>query len=470
MKWSRLLITAILISFFLFPGCTDKNTLPTMPFHVFEGTWYQMGKQYGENCSHIGIIYNFYMDEWFKLGFSLDHLKKDINTYTRFTHELEPKLIEFVEGIGEGSKKYFAGSKYEDVLTPFERIMFINAGFEFIWLPGWHAEHEDKQFKQFKQLDDNKPPDKLSNKPSDKVSNTKACTSIACTGKATKEGTTIVGINRDLPIFPFKYQLAYLLKPEEGGKIFGTATEGQVASNFQVNNAPLWVGATRIPGDWDPDLNIRECDFGVPSVIAMLYLSAFCTDVDGAVQKACTVNMTQGMNYFLADDEKIIVVERTSEHYSFRGGQDILVLTNHMLANFSYSVDDHRRMEIPMTKYIHDPNEWGQNASRFSYYSAYYKLRENYGEITHSTWIDKIAGMHSCYDAEGNPVSSYEGKTPLDAGITVECRVKENGELVHATIASHCADLATLDIYFVQGFPSEHPGAMNWQHVNLDEI
>jgi len=439
-KILSLVLATALIIFLLFAFVEHEESAPSypqMPLHVFEGSWWEMGKQYGENCTHIDEVYMFYLENWLNQNFSLARLKNDLVEYTKWTSRLEPKLIEFMKGIGEGSKKYLENVPYAEYFTPYEKIMLVNAGFETIWLPEWHESHRG------------------------------ACTGMACTKGATREGT-VVGLNRDLPTHPFEYQVAYVLKPEKGGKIFGTVTEGQVASNFQVSDKPLFVGATKVLGDWNEERGIEECDYGVPSVIVMLYLSAFCSSAQEAVDTLCATKVTQGMNYIFADESDAVVVERTANHYACRAGSNVLVLTNHMQANYSY--ENHLRTDVSMSSYIYNEDPMIKKASEFSYYSAAYKLMENYGNITPATWINEISNMHYCYDKEGSLIHECNGKTPLEAGITIEYQGWNGDELVAATVASHCADLSTLDIYFVQGLPSEHEGIDKWQHANLNLI
>ena len=437
----RLLFSLMILSLCIDGGVRESE----MPLYVFEGTWYEMGVQYGENCTHIREVYDFYLNAWLNDNLTMEQLREAIDVHASYTQDLDERIIQFMEGIGEGSAKYF-----EDVeFSPFDRIMLINIGFEIIWGMGWYGDELDEIDKVNGEID------KMS------------CTSIAALGSATKEQHTIVGINRDLPLYPFKYQIAYVLKPETGDTVFGTVTEGQVASNFQVNSAHLWVGATKIPGDYVPEHGIIENAFGVPSLPLILELSAFCDDVEECCELLTETKVTQGMNYIFATPDEVRVVEKLPDYYAFRSPEnDIIVMTNNNMADYSYN-ERGERTDIPMYNRIYLENPWEIKAIESSYYSSYWELINNHGNITPETWMEKIGQMHYCYSKSGDKSYEFEGRSALEYGMTIEYQKWEDGELVEGTISSHCCDLNTLDIYFVQGLPSTHE---NWQRINLNRV
>lgn len=395
-----------------------------MPLFVFEGSWFEMGEQYGENCTHLEEIYDFIIDSWESYGLSMETLKHDIEMYKSYI-EAEENISEFMKGMALALED-------DELFSSYEKIIIINSGFEILWLNEWH---------QSKKL----------------------CTAAAAYGEAAKDGHTIVGLNRDLPVYPFAYQIAYVLKPDTGKKIFGTATEGQVASNFQVNSDGLFVGAVKVLGDWSPENGVYECAYGLPSVAVMLKLS-MCSSVEDAIKTLEETRVTQGMNYMLAEPSRAVVVEKLPFHYAIREGE-VIALTNQMRADHSY--EDGKKTSVPMNERIHMEDAFVIEAGESCYYSAYWALMKNYGKISPSTWMNTISKMDYCYDENGDVILEKDGVPVLEAGLTVEYQYFDDGKLVEGTIASHCCDLNTLEIYWVQGLPSSHS---QWQKIDLKKI
>jgi hypothetical protein len=420
MKLTPILVTLVL----MVPCVTPKEA--HMPFFVFEGSWFEMGRQYGENCTHIEEVYDSIIGSWKNSGLSMETLKEDVELYRHYV-DAEKEISDFMRGIA-------ARLEGDEMFSEYEKVIIINSGFEILWLNEWH---------QSKKL----------------------CTAMGAFGEATKNDHTIVGLNRDLPYHPFSHQIAYVLKPESGQKIFGTVTEGQVASNFQVNSDRLFVGAVKVLGDWSPENGVRECAYGLPSVAVMLKLS-MCNDVDEALRVLEETQVTQGMNYMLAEPSKCAVVEKLPFHYAVREAEgSVIALTNQMRADHSY--ESGRKTNVPMNERIYQDDEFVIEAGESCYWSTYWALMNRYGDISPATWMNTISRMDYCYDENGSVIREKDGVPVLEAGLTVEYQYYDEGELTDGTVASHCCDLDTLEIYWVQGLPSTHH---QWQKVDLDRI
>ena len=416
------------LSLLLMPWGVPSSAEERMDFFVFEGSWFDMGRQYGENCTRIGEVYDFVVDTWTNYGFTMDALKREVDRYREYI-DREKDISDFMRGIGAGSS---LGD--DPLLSSYEKVIVINSGFEILWLSGWH--HSKK-----------------------------LCTAVGAQGDATRNGHTIVGLNRDLPTYPFSYQIAYVLKPDSGQAIFGTVTEGQVASNFQVSSDRLFVGAVKVLGDWSPAKGVYECSYGLPSVALMLKLS-MCRSMDEALEALEETQATQGMNYMLADTSRMVVVEKLPFHHALREPEnDTIVLTNQMRSDYSY--EDGKMTSVPMRERVDVSADPSAEAVEYCYNSARWALMNNYGRISPYTWMEVISGMHYCYDRDGNLVLEKDGVPVLEAGLTVEYQCYEDGKLTDGTVASHCCDLDTLDIYWVQGLPSSH---RQWQKINLEVL
>jgi len=416
------------LSLLLMPWGVSSSAEERMDLFVFEGSWFDMGRQYGENCTHIEEVYDFMVDTWTGYGFTMDALKREVGRY-RECIDREKEISDFMRGIGEGSS---LGDG--PLLSAYEKVIVVNSGFEILWLSDWH--HSKK-----------------------------LCTAIGAYGNATRNGHTVVGLNRDLPTYPFSYQIAYVLKPDSGQAIFGTVTEGQVASNFQVSSDRLFVGAVKVLGDWSPAKGVYECSYGLPSVALMMKLS-MCKNVDEALEALEETQATQGMNYMLADTSRMVVVEKLPFHHALREPEnDTIVLTNQMRADYSY--EGGKMTSVPMSERVDVSADPSAEAVEYCYNSARWALMNNYGRISPYTWMEVISRMHYCYDRDGNLVLEKDGVPVLDAGLTVEYQCYEDGKLTDGTVASHCCDLDTLDIYWVQGLPSSHG---QWQKINLEVL
>jgi hypothetical protein len=424
MKTALILVLPLL----LVPWGVTCSAEEHMDLFVFEGSWFEMGRQYGENCTHIEEVYDFFVDTWKDYGFTMEALRQEVERYKEYI-DREKNIADFMRGIGEGSSL-----KDDTLLSAYEKVIVINSGFEILWLSDWH--HSKK-----------------------------LCTAMGARGNATRNGHTVVGLNRDLPTYPFSYQIAYVLKPDIAPVIFGTVTEGQVASNFQVSSDRLFVGAVKVLGDWSPARGIYECSYGLPSTALMLKMS-MCRSVDEALKTLDETQATQGMNYMLADPSRIVVVEKLPFHYALREPEkDVIVLTNQMRADYSY--EDGKRTSIPMSERVDVSADPSAEAVEYCYNSAYWALMNNHGRISPYIWMEVISGMHYCYDRDGDVLLEKDGVPVLEAGLTVEYQHYEEGKLTDGTVASHCCDLDTLDIYWVRGLPSRHD---QWQKINLEVL
>ena len=284
-------------------------------------------------------------EKWNGWGLNDGHLKSAINRYVNETEKLSQEMLELIEGISIGASEEFAKSQYDEKLTDFEKVVLILIRPEILWSKEWHQTYEEGRQSVNGNITNNMIPGD-------------ACTAWAAFGNATKNGDTIVGTNLDLNVWPNMYQIAMIVIPSDpdANAFFVTMPEGAIGYNFEVNDKGLYLGATKVGGDYNPERGICEVDFGVPTVILCCYVIAYADNAEEAASIITvgtkkyrdqtgrkTMACTQGMNYILADDDSAIVVERTAHHYATRvpgdAGElgDYIVLTNHMLCNYSYN-------------------------------------------------------------------------------------------------------------------------------------
>ena len=167
-----------------FPKCPDRATW----LGVFKGSWYDIGKQWGESKpirDYIPYVFDFY----FNVVNAKYKLPGVINTLHKIGDEIRlynPVYMEMFEGAAAGASPALAKAKNADKMTDYEKILFLNAWPYFTF--GYYAPHD--------------------------------CTQIALLPKATVDGKLIVGRNTQSGFGMGGYSFSYAAIPPPPARPF----------------------------------------------------------------------------------------------------------------------------------------------------------------------------------------------------------------------------------------------------------
>ncbi len=252
----------------------DQNRI--FPIYELSGTYFEMGRQYGEQCKEqIKHMVQWWIDVILGLWPNIEP-QVMIKQSSRFIEPIKayaPELFEQMEGIAEGSG------------LPLNEILFLNGACEFD--AGGSA--------------------------------LMGCTSFAAAGEATKDGKTILGQNLDWN--PGSDVVVLRLKPKNGPKMLALTLAGSLGM----------VGISEAGVSVFINLLLRSnVAFGVPFnvITANVLRQKNLVDCIRAVSQA---KRAIAFNYMLADKEgSIIDVETSIENCGFLlPNNDILTHANH---------------------------------------------------------------------------------------------------------------------------------------------
>jgi len=326
-----------------YPKCPDHPIW----LGVFEGSWYDIGKQFGESegvCRYITHVFDY----WFGLvskgvaflrgtgvdsalslgtvpkGFTLDDIRSILRTVEEQVNLYEPSFIQAMKGEAEGAAPALAKSKYASILTDYEKVLFLNFR-SFFLLNATTYEHD--------------------------------CSCIALLPPATADGKVIVGRNSQIGLDMGNYCVAYAAVPPAPAHRFMTNTfPGVLFGLGVVSDTPLHasrtagIGSAR-PGIGEDFLVAKGAVFG-NSVEEATDLIVHGSEAYRKATGRKTTLRANPITVTIVDAETARVLEATTRHWAVRfpgefGEKDFIVVTNHYLCQYSYNEDD-VRTDVPM--------------------------------------------------------------------------------------------------------------------------
>lgn len=300
-----------------------------------QGTDYEIGQQYGETCRKD---FRHSLDRFYTIiqqcQISKEKIIEDVNKFLPLVENFDPQIIEFIKGIASGA------------YISFEEAMIIRAGEELAF---------------YNKINSDLTPS--------------LCTSFSATGKAVKNGKTIIGQNVDwivdTPIYFF------WIKRNDGIEQLCLSLGG--VSEYCLNSAGLGVcfNLTWPPINTPHKLNIP---FG-----CYLYKLIHQRTIGNALGVLCQASRSF-LYYNLASSEgDIIGFESTFDDYNIiQPERDILVHSNHYLTE-RFKKGDLFGQSDPDT-YIRI-----QRIKRL--------MELNYGRLTPEIMMEILADHNNCPDS-----------------------------------------------------------------------
>lgn len=316
---------------------------PTKDVVVLQGSWYEMGIQYGQQAYdslHRRVAFFLQLD--YSKCKSYDKLYIDIEKYVQYYNKYFPDFVELLHGMADGAKLGF----YDVVAT------------HTIYTP--LSEH--------------------------------SCSHVSAWGEATEDGNIYGGANWDYEGNLRVYEPAVIAFPENDHAFISASG---IATNAMINDAGVMILSSgsqhKLPED--------HKDIGFQYMVGFLYISAKCDSSSSALEALKThgISCNIGNNVHIVDkNADAFIVEHTARMDIVRksgdyGEKNYLLATNHFLSP-----------DMKPSLYTGD-EEWID--CQFRYDTEEQTIKENYGSVTLDTinqalsctktfingkWVDEI--------------------------------------------------------------------------------
>lgn len=450
-----------------------------MPVLTLSGTWYEMGKQYGQGAAgYIRTVFDGFYEKWAVKPFGNSYLKECLKKYDSQIQAFSPDMIDFMKGIADGAGRSLSLSKYKRNLTDYEKILFINLSSELLYNDKWHEKNSGKKISPSMINPDIMPGGNLG-------------TCWAALPACTSGRVLITGVNSDSDYFPNLYHVALRAYPSDKKLIpfIMVAPAGFAGSVNNINNSGLFLGYCGVGGGYNPEKGVEELDYGVPAPILSTFVISHCNRVVAA--KHILANGTEGYrkktgsktllhcsgaNYLIARKERAIVVERSAHHFSFRYPGNSKEFNNAYIAaaNHFVGVSSYNREGIESYAPMSDFG-WGTDSeeARFSvakFNTVLHQLKVYYRRMNINLGMLDICSLNSFVDGDDIERVSVNVKgeeiPAREMGWSVDIQLKRNNIPLAGTVSAFVNLPQSGKTFLVQGSPSDWFG--DWDTVYLE--
>ena len=440
---------------------------------VLEGTWNEMGIQYGQRAAKEIRISN--EAEW---GAFLKRFEGDTEAMIQLARAFEkhlsylsPEMIDFMEGIAEGAGKELDKSVYAGQASNYMRILCQNLGRSL--RPQWN-------WKFLEGKTASVPPEETS---SDEEH---GCQGWWVTGAATTDGETYISRHSQGGFIDGENAntVAFVLIPEDPrAKVtYSQAAAGSICSGNAFNENGVY-GA--LAGCWSSP-RTKTGGLGVKDYIAILPAVVYANNAREAKDYILygtpryrrltgrkTLLRTRGSNFMFADQNEAFIVEKGARRFAVRTpgylgekGNNYLCFSNHyMYEDGHYDENNVFHSDVPMNQFC--PEEEG-NSSYYRLWEMMWWFNNNYGNIDLELLMRDLSTAHYSYDKDGNrydpdPVTGLPtvGTICNHGGMNAEYPLGKSGSW-NVSIAIP----RTLEIYFLPGWPCQFKDH-DWNYINL---
>lgn len=472
------------VQYYIVPDGYPPYESRTRFLGTLEGTWYEMGVQYGERAGDL--ICNASDFLWMRLSkkYGPEHCREDLDRYAKAIDEFWPEMTNFMKGIAKGASPELAKSRYKGELSDFHSIVICNAFPDMLWghpLPKYHKGKMTPLPKKTSLLIDPEE-EQLS-----------MCTGMALSGKSkltpkgmlvspTKNGETILTQNMDIGEFaPWAWNVAYVGIPSDPeANIYWTlCMAGKTGgNNGAVNEKGLALGSHA--GGWRerPKEFSDPSDFGAGEHMGVVYTIAYADNAKEAIEfytvgspayRARTgrksVKHSSKYIYTIADPDEVAVVEPTAHSYAIRRPGDFSEAGNYVVCgnwNASEYYFDENNVRHPVPPPL--KKRW---YSQERYYAYDWHLKYHMGEMD-VPMAKQMMAMNWRYDVDTGKklILAKDGRSPIALEGRTPCRYRtiDKGGTMTSFIASVKKHGKT-EIWWTQGRPCEWLGP--WQHIDF---
>ncbi len=467
---------------------------------VLEGTWREMGIQYGERAGKdIASHWDFDWEDravnstsaWAKnktpeerQAYRVAYLKRAWKELSYFS----PELCEFMEGMAEGAAKELDKCYYDDICPHYLKILYLHES-EPRAHPNWDFERDRPA-----SLASGTTGADLITSMAEHGEGDDGCNALWVTGEATSTGHTYAqravqgGLSRSITT------VAYIAIPTDpNARVFwghGRAgTLGGIGGGL-MNDAGLCVltaGAQYADADAVPDETLAP---GIKDFVLGAYGVIFSKTAREAALKMAigtpeyraltgrqTVLRHRGANVMFCDPEEAYVVESNARNYFIRKPGDLgekdgnyLVMANHFKSTAPCFTDNN----VPSaTKSMSDYCPETEGSSKYRFWTGMWMIKNNYGKIDLEMIRDVFASAHTVYDENGvffdvDPKTGMQKAKPgtwcaHSGPYSEDSPLGKDGN--HMTSVF---DLTTREVWWVPGWTCHYrEWNMDWHYVNL---
>jgi len=426
-------------------GSGEEWLLPfphrTASIGLLRGTWYEMGKQYGERAAY-DILKNT-DTEWERSVDSIgeEELKNRIKIFTEQVYYYSPITIKFLEGIADGAAPQFSKSEFALESSNLERVLALNlSGITRSDLP----DH--------------------------------GCNSFWVSGKATVDNKAIATHHTqgELGDAIHGNQVTFTAIPDDPDAriVFWQTDAGCIGrGGAALNDAGVYTSMHIAE-----TAGITEArDWGVEIHLARFHMMHFSNSAEEAAnyynfgtanyrEKTGreTLLRTRGVSVIYADANIGIIGEYNARRYALRKpgdyGEtgDYIVCSNHNKIDYSYD-ENNNLTDVPMTKYAPE-----NTSSYYRYWSPKWAIRNNYGFINIEMVLRELTTLHKRHDSDGNEYDYQHGQTFCAHDYNEETGNPSGTGGVSVVVPEN------LEIYYLSGWPCRFEDK-SWNYINLND-
>lgn len=450
-----------------------------MPVLTLSGTWYEMGKQYGQgSAGYIVTVFDGFYEKWAAKPFGNSYLKECLKKYDSQIQAFSPEMTDFMKGIADGSTGSLSLSKYKRNLTDYEKILFINLSSELLFNDKWHEKNSGKKINPSMINPDVMPGGNMG-------------TCWAALPACTSRKVLITGVNRDSDYFPNLYHVALRVYPSDRKLIpfIMVVPAGFAGSVNNINKSGVFLGYCGVGGSYNPEKGVGEVDFGVPAPILNTYIISRSNRVVMAKHIIANGNEeyrkktgrktllhSGAANFLIASKERAMVVERSAHHFSFRYpgnskefNNAYIAAANHFVSVSSYN-DDGVESYTPMSRFGWgaDSEEAGFSVAKFD--TVLHQLKVYYRKMNINLGMLDICSLNSYVgtdEIERVSVTQNGEEIPArELGWSVDNQRKRNNIPLAGTVSAFVNLPQSGKTFLAQGSPSDWFG--DWDIVYMD--
>jgi hypothetical protein len=483
---------------------------------ILQGTWKEMGIQYGRRCGK-DIARNFDI-HWekgvlkgnrpFHKGRTEEERAVYFLAYLRRSFKelacLKPELVEMLEGIGEGAARELDTCVYAKTCTHFEKVALMNYSSTKHLHPDWDFENDrpkgEKTPEMYAEL-------------FTPTSETEECNGFWVKGDATQNGHVFATRTAQGPhVDPYgsgkERQVSYVAIPKDpNARVFwGYGKAGNLGGlggglMNDLGVCCLTSGAQYAKDSWaQADVTVAP---GIRDFLLAICGVIFSKTAREAAEMATvgtedyrkktgrkTVLRARGCNIVFVDQNEAYCVEQNARRYAVRRPGDFGEKENNYIVHanhFKYyrgSFDENNvfAADAPMNQYAPELID-SSNGSYFRFWSGMWMLKNNYGKIDIDMVREELMPSHVGYDEQGNRFDP----DPETGVPTVGDEYSKQHQGWHGTFCAHIKpytqenpkgiggngetsvfNLSTLEVWWVPVWPCHYKDwNMDWNYLDL---
>jgi len=480
---------------------------------VLQGTWEEMGIQYGQRCGKdiartFDIAWeksvlkgrkNLWQEgrtEKEKADYALCYLRRCFKELSL----LRPEMIEMFNGMAEGAEQELDQCVHAKACTHFDKIALANYSSTKALHPDWDFDRDCPGIR---------------NRSTKGGSSAEGgdCNGFWVKGEATRTGHTYAtrtAQSRSIELggSGWERQVSYVAIPKDpsarvfwgngkagnlggiGGGLINDRGVCCLTSGAQyVNRARPFMNETLAPGIRDFLLASSGVIFSSTAREAA-EMATVGTEMYRKATGRKTVLRARGCNIVFADSNDVFCVEQNARYYAIRRpgdleekGNNYLVHANHFKSKTGcFDENNVFHPEKSMSDFTPEQKE-RPNGTYYRFWSGMWMLRNAYGRIDEKVMMEELVPSHTGYDEEGNRYDS-DPKTGVP---TAGGHLCEEHESWHGTFCAHIKpyssenpkgiggniettvfDLSTREVWWVPVWPCHFKEwNLDWYYTDL---